>query len=43
MTFQLRTPDGRILTVSTEVGEGRLTDVVVREEKPEEVQMEGSE
>lgn len=42
MNFQFDR-DGITYRVSTQVGEGRLTDVVVLEEKPEEVQMEISE
>lgn len=42
MTFSVRTPDGRILTVRTEVGEG-LSQVVIEEEAPQEAPMEGSE
>lgn len=43
MTFSVRTPDGRILTVHTEVCEGRFADVVIEEEAPQEAPMEGSE
>lgn len=42
MTFQVLTPDGRLLTVSTHVGEG-LARVVVQESKPDETPMEGTE
>lgn len=39
MTFQIRTNDGRILTVHTEVGEG-TTRVVIEEEPREPVAIE---
>lgn len=42
MTFQIRTPDGQILTVKTVVGDG-LTQVVVVEPEPVVESMEESE
>ncbi len=42
MTFEIRTPDGRILTVSTEVGDG-LSRVVVTEAVETVVSIDGED
>jgi hypothetical protein len=42
MSFEIRTPDGRILAVHTEVGTGPAR-VIVEERQPDPVPMEGSD